>query len=160
MITKLFHKDVFFPKNADKSVKVLQQLFNGYVLSKHLKEHLEDNYADRSHDYLQDALEECLTTIRTNPQEAFEIELSCDYHTFGDNYWHVTKYCIRMPYNKTQDIVVAIRPYFDRETRKVDHKRNKIVTAWLNHRKDDHFTLDGSKYCSHEEWNKLISRGY
>ena len=36
-----------------------------------------------------------------------------------------------------------------------DMSNNLIVTAYLNASTDSHRTLDASKYCSKEEWNKV-----
>lgn len=151
MITRLFHKDVFMPESIQEIVFQYQLHFNGYYLSKHLKSHLEE-CADRSHAYLHDTLVECLDTIKDHPQEAFEIEVTQDYNTFRTDDWVVTKYCIRIPYNYHQDIVVSIRPQFNKKVRKFNWHKNLIVTAWINARTDNHYTLDATKYCSQQEW--------
>lgn len=153
MFSKLFHKDVFFPKGAREAVKSFQMSFDGYYLTQHLKEHLNSTTKDKSHDYLSQALTDCLDTLKECPQEPFEIELSKDYHFFGKPGWFVTKYCVRIPYNEHQDVVVSIRPYYDREILNYDDTKNRVVTAWLNSNEDSHQTLDSNKYCSEMEWN-------
>ena len=154
MYSKLFHKDVFIPNNVQEIVKNYQEKFTGYRLSNHLKEHMK-GYDDRSHDYLEEALIKCLDTIQQCSQEAFEVELSKDYRYFGKSGWIVTKYCIRIPYCNTQDLVVSIRPFFDQQTKRFDFSKNLIVTAWLNDKNDSHSTLDASKYCSQGEWKSI-----
>ena len=153
MLVKLFHKDVFFPLGMKESIISFKKSFNNYVLSKHLQEHLNNNNKDRSHDYLEKALNRCLTTIKTNPQQPFEVELSKDPYFFGSEEWFVTKYCVRVSYNDKQDIVIAIRPYYDKNKHCYDGSRNKVVTAWMNAKDDAHFTLDTTKYCSSREWD-------
>lgn len=155
MYSKLFHKDIYFPQGAKESALALQKEFNEYNLSRHLQEHLNTKGKDRSHNYLDKALEECLNTIQDNPQEPFEIELSKDYHLFGKKGWFVTKYCIRIPYNKKEDLVVSIRPRWNREKKNYDFDNNLVVTAWLNDNKDHHYTLDETKYCNEKGWNTL-----
>ena len=149
MYTKLFHKDVFFPAGAEVACDSLQYCLKNYTLSKHLEEHLANQVIeDRSHKYLKDVIIECLNSLRTNHQDVFEIELGKDYHFFGVSGWFVTKYCCRIPYSDTQDLVVAIRPQY-KGNKVVD---NLIVTAWMNHHTDSHKTLDASKYTSKDEW--------
>ena len=155
MFSKLFHKDVYMPKSVAESAKNCQAHFSGYVLTQHLQEHLDAMDKNRSHNYLREALVKCLETIKDNPQEAFEVELSKDYHLFKKSGWFVTKYCIRIPYDDKQDIVVSIRPYYDAEKNKFISNKNRVITAWLNDNKDDHVTLDSSKYCSKQEWLKI-----
>lgn len=155
MIRKLFHKDCFLPEGIQTIVTKYQKNFNGYYLSKHLKTHLEES-TDRSHAYLESMLIECLDTIKDNPQEAFEIEATKDFDTFNRKGWVVTKYCIRIPYDSKQDIVVSIRPQLDKNTKKFNWNNNLIVTAWMNAHSDNHYTLDETKYCSEKEW-KLIN---
>ena len=45
-----------------------------------------------------------------------------------------------------------------REKALKDNNKNLIVTAWLNHKKDAHFTLDDSKYCSEEFWVNSVRK--
>lgn len=148
MFSKLFHKDVFIPEWSIRDAIILQQNLKDYSISKHLKEHLEDKYKDRSHYYIESVLNTCLKTLNKTPREPFEIELSKSYRTFGERKWVVTKYCVRIPYDDSQDIVVSIRP-------KYDINSNLIVTAWMNSNKDHHYTLDKTKYCSKSEWDKI-----
>ena len=149
MFSKLFHKDVYFVPGMQEICQSLQATLGNYFLSRHFQEHLENQLiADRSHTYLKDVVTECLNTLKDNPREVFEVELSKDAAYFGTHDWFVTKYCCRIPYSDTQDLVVAIRPkYRDGEV-----INNMIVTAWMNSRTDHHYTLDGSKYCSEEAW--------
>ena len=156
MFSKLFHKDCFLPKGAQEAVKLLQQNMTGYFLSKHFEEHLNNqDTEDRSHTYLKDAVMTTLNQMISSDKfvrDAFEIELSKDYHYFGVGGWLITKYCIRIAYDSESDLVVVIRPQWDEVLKKYDLSRNMVVTAWINHNKDHHYTLDESKYCSEKEW--------
>lgn len=154
MYSKLFHKDCFLPNGVQEIVTKYQKNFNGYRLSKHLQEHLSMSN-DRSHSYLEEVLVKCLDTIKNNPQEAFEVEVSKDFHFFNRKGWVVTKYCVRIPYDSKQDIVVSIRPQFNKETKSFNWDDNLVVTAWMNSHTDHHYTLDASKYCSKEEWEAI-----
>jgi hypothetical protein len=153
MFTKLFHKELFVPEGAKKACKMLQVTgFKKYQFSRHFEEHLQNQVVeDRSHTYLKDVVVKCLNSLPDNPQEVFEIELGKDFHFFKASGWFVTKYCCRIPYSDTQDLVVAIRPVYE-NGRVVN---NLIVTAWMNHKTDHHYTLDKSKYCSKEEWDRV-----
>lgn len=155
MLVKLFHKDVFFPIGLKESIVSFEKSFDGYILSRHLQEHLNDNNKDRSHDYLKNALIKCLATLKTNPQQPFEVELSKDLDFFGNNEWFVTKYCVRVPYDDREDIVIAIRPYYGKNKHCYNDNRNKVITAWMNAKHDDHFTLGTAKYCSAKEWDEI-----
>lgn len=149
MYTKLFHREVFFPAGAEIACDNLQRCLNKYYFSKHFENHINNQLVeDRSHKYLKDVVTECLDSLKTNPRDVFEIELGKDYYKFGKSGWFVTKYCCRIPYSDTQDLVVAIRPQYEGTTL-VD---NMIVTAWMNSKTDNHYTLDSSKYCSKDEW--------
>lgn len=156
MFSLLFHKDVFFPDKTQYECNCLQKHFTSFNFSKHLEEHCANQLVeDKSHKYLKDVLVECLNTLKETPRDVFEVELSKDYHFFKMSGWFVTKYCVRIPYNSKQDIVVSIRPKYKNEDGKslkiVD---NLIVTAWMNHCDDNHYTLDESKYCSKEQWEQ------
>lgn len=150
----LFHSDVYIPckETVDKVVRMYQENFKEYVLSKHLQERLLNTNKDRSHNYLSNVLNECLKTIQSNPRDYFEIELSQDNKYFNDNKWHITKYCIRIPYNKNEDLALSIRPEFSCSNYSGN---NLVVTAWINHKDDDHSTLNYDKYCSEEQWKVL-----
>ena len=162
MYSILFHSDVFIPKGIQEVVLDLQKLMSGYFLSKHFEEHLTNQDSeDRSHTYFKNAVINDLNEMISDSRrlvKAFEIELSKDYHFFGLSGWFVTKYCIRLPYSNSQDLVVVIRPQWDRLNKKYDASRNMIVTAWINHNQDDHKTLDVSKYCSKERWEEIIDK--
>lgn len=152
MFTKLFHKDCFLPEGTEEVCKDLQKGLTSYVFSKHFEEHLQNQeLEDRSHSYLREAVTKCLNTLKDNPRDVFEVELGKDYHFFGQAGWFVTKYCCRIPYSPTQDLVVAIRPQYNGTVL----VGNLIVTAWMNHHTDNHYTLDESKYTSRDMWNRI-----
>lgn len=143
----LFHKDVFMPEGVQRIVRILESHLTSYRLSRHLEEHL-DNDIDRSHYYMRDIIRECIDSIHSNPQDGFEVELSTD----DGRHWYVTKYCVRVPYGINEDVAIVIRPMFDEMSKKHDMRRNLVVTAWLNHKDDAHYTLDETKYCNKERW--------
>lgn len=156
MFSLLFHKDVFVPKGVQEQVLKLESKMTNYFLSQHFKEHLDNQEnEDRSHTYFRNAVYNALKEMISDSRvfrSAFEIELSKCYKAFGVHDWIVTKYCIRLPYTLSSDLVVVIRPQWDIKTKTHDASRNMIVTAWINHNKDDHKTLDTTKYCSEEFW--------
>lgn len=141
---KLYHKDVFISQGAQLAVTSLQEnSFNSYYYSHHFQERLNET-DDRSHAYLENVIKKCLSTIKSNPQEAFEIEVTY----FDDVESHyITKYCIRIPYDNRQDLCVVIRPIYKLNDDYYEVKDNKIITAWLNSNKDEHRTLNKHKYA-------------
>lgn len=155
----LLHSDVFMPETINGTqnlydlVSKLQKHLGTHRLSEHLKQHIDD-YDDRSHDYLGNVLEGCIMSCTGNPQRPFEVELT-EIGTRGAKAWAVTKYCVRVPYSKDQDVAIVIRPGIDYAKMVYDVKRNVVVTAWLNHATDAHSTLDHSKYCSKENWERV-----
>lgn len=160
MYSLLFHKDIFIPDKTQESCELLQKHLTSFNFSKHLEEHCANQIVDdHSHRYLKEVLIECLETLKETPREAFEVELSKDYHFFKMNGWFVTKYCVRIPYSNKEDIVVSIRPiYTNVDGKSLKIVKNLIVTAWMNHYKDNHVTLDSSKYCSKEQWEQTIKK--
>ena len=150
MFSKLFHSDVFIPKGVSQSCINLQKKITHYYFSKHFEEHIKNQLVeDRSHTYMIDVITKCLDSLKQTQQPVFEVELSKDYHYFKVRGWVITKYCCRIPYNNSQDLVVAIRPQYNNLT----VKDNFIVTAWMNSKTDNHKTLDTSKYCSKTDWD-------
>ena len=156
METKLFHKDVFYPEEFKLVVNQMQQQFFGYKLSKHLEDHIKDNETtfDRKHDYTKEEVLSRLDTIKGNPREVFEIEVSRDKKEFRTDEWVLTKFCIRIPFDDKNDMCVAIRPEYDKSS-SFYRWGFLIVTIWINSNEDSHTTLDGTKYCSKAEWEKL-----
>lgn len=156
MFSLLFHKDVFMPEDASKVAIQLNQKMTGYFLSNHFEEHLNNqDTEDRSHKYFRNAVLNCLNEMCSKDRRMlipFEVELSKDYHFFGVSGWFVTKYCVRIPYDLKSDLVVVIRPQWNKEKKAFDLSNNMVVTAWINHKDDAHFTLDDSKYCSKNKW--------
>ena len=157
MYSILFHSDVFMLDDAKNQVVSLQRKMKSYFLSKHFQEHLDNqNQEDRSHTYFKNFVlnilnEQVSDYYRLYP--AFEVEYSKDYHFFKKSGWFVTKFCIRVPYKQDEDIAFVFRPmYKDGEV--VDFM---VVTAWINHKNDNHKTLDTTKYCSKEMWKEKNS---
>lgn len=160
MKTLLFHKDVFMPEGVQDVVMLLQRKMTAYQLSYHLQEHLNNQKdEDRSHTYLYNAVVNSLNQILLGEfsTSAFEVELTKINEQVGKyvhtTSWVVSKYCIRVPYSDSQDLVIVIRPKYDTKINDFKYDTNLVVTAWINHKKDAHRTLDASKYCSEEVWN-------
>lgn len=156
MFSLLFHKDVFMPQEAKNTSVVLNQAMTNYFLSKHFEEHLNNQASeDRSHTYFRNVVINSLNEMCYQPKkilEPFEVEYSKDFHFFGKPGWFVTKYCVRVPYGVNDDLVIVIRPQWDKFRQSYDVDKNMIVTAWLNHKEDSHTTLDASKYCDENKW--------
>jgi len=155
METKLFHKDVYIPEECSLTIKQMQEQFFGYKLSKHLQDHIKDNETtfDRKHNYTKEEVLSKLDTIKGNPREVFEVEMSRDKKAFRTKDWVLTKFCIRIPFNDNDDMCVAIRP--DYSGSDAFYRWGfLIVTIWINSNSDSHTTLDVTKYCSEEDWEK------
>ena len=156
METKLFHKDVYIPDEFKLTLVQMQQQFLGYKLSKHLQEHIEDNETtfDRKHDYTKEEVLSKVDTIKGNPREVFEVEVSRDKKTYRTEDWVVTKFCIRIPFNDNDDMCIAIRPDYSGSSSFYRYGF-LIVTIWINSNEDSHTTLDTTKYCSKEDWESV-----
>ena len=158
MFSLLFHSDVFVPDGIQEQVAKIQRNMKAYNLSLHFQEHLNNQLTeDRSHTYFRNAVMNSLNQMISNDRvtrKAFEIELSKDYRFFGRPGFFVTKYCIRIPYDNQTDLVIVIRPKWNKEKGNYDENNNLVATAWLNNKNDNHYTLDETKYCSEEEWER------
>ena len=151
----LLHKDVYMPEWIQGKVNVVMNKYKDFELSKHVIDHaIEDE--DKSHGYTLDKLQRALTNLfYSSPKEveAFEVELT--NFEGVDPRWLITKICLRTSYSPTQDVCLSIRAFRDFNTKKFDTSKALIVTAWLNHKKDSHFTLDNSKYITEEEFVEI-----
>ena len=159
MFRQLFHSDVFFPEGLQDVIKRLQCNFKAYQLSKHFEEHLDNqDDEDRSHTYLKNAVINNLNELgKYRLYDAFEVELSKSFKEFGTHDWVVTKYCIRVSYSYSQDLVIVIRPGWNKSNCMYNPGINLIVTAWINHRDDSHKTLNTTKYCCESLWESINS---
>ena len=144
----LLHKDIYIPEKFKNISINLQKKLTIFTYSKHMKEHLTNLTPDRSHKYFngditREDIDKLILSLNKIQREVFEVELTYRYDK-----WMVTKYCCRIPFTDSQDLVVAIRPRKD---------TSLVVTAWLNSIEDKHFTLDKSKYISKENCIKLYN---
>ena len=157
MYSLLFHDDVFIPEDAKNQVRNLQTQMKSYFLSKHFEEHLNNqDKEDRSHTYFKNFVINILNEQISDSYHiynAFEVEFSKDYHFFKKSGWFVTKFCIRVPYKHDEDIAFVFRPQYQ-NGKVVDFM---VVTAWINHKEDNHKTLDTTKYCSKKMWEEKNS---
>lgn len=147
--TLLFHRDVFLPTNTQEKVKFAQKSLRNFRISAHLIERMNDTFKDRSHNYKLNSniIKEYLKQIKACPLEAFEIEFRKNYYSYS---YSISKYCVRVPFKEdaTQDLILVIRP---------EDNYSLVVTAYLNSKYDNHFTLNTNKYCSKERWgNKQL----
>ena len=156
MFSLLLHKDVFLPDDIKQKVIALEQKMHFYKISGHLYEHLNNqDTEDRSHTYFKNAVLNYLREMCSSSRpivEPFQVEISKDFGYFGKKGWFVTKYCIRLPFRQNEDLVIVIRPKWDKRKSTYDLWNFLIVTAWINHKDDSHTTLDASKYCTEEDF--------
>lgn len=126
---KLLHIEKNIPEYVLKTVLSIEQRINtdNIKFSRHIQEHFAN--PNMKHDYTSAGLMECIESLKTNPVKPFEIEVSQE-----NGRVFLTKYVVRVPYDKKYDISIAIRG-------------NMVVTAWLNRHDDTHKTLDLSKYA-------------
>jgi len=159
MFSVLLHKDVFIPDEFIQQVYSLEGKMKNYRLALHLQEHLNNqDKEDRSHRYFRNAVINTLNEMKSTSRKVlspFEVEVSKDFHFFGKPGWFVTKYCVRLPFKQEEDLVIVVRPKYDKRNQDYDYNDFVIATAWVNHKDDSHKTLDESKYCSFEEWSKI-----
>lgn len=154
MFSKLFHVDCFIPDGVQEKVFTFQKQHTVFEFTKHLLERLESEEKDRSHNYNKETVLKCLNSLKDNPKTAFEVELSKDFHYFGKPGWFITKYCVRIPIEGSDEILaVSLRPQYDKAEKKYTNTC-KVVTAWINAKNDNHYTLDKSKYCDKLTWFK------
>lgn len=156
MFSLLLHKDVFLPDEFKHSVIRLQAKMKSYYLSRHLQEHLDNqDNENRSHRYFRNFVVNTLNEMCSNSRRLvspFEVEVSKDFHFFGKPGWFVTKFCIRLPYKINEDLVIVVRPRWDKNAKDYDYNNFMITTAWLNSKDDSHKTLDANKYADLAEW--------
>lgn len=128
---KLLHIEKWISLEILDIVIAMQKLIDisKFTFSRHIEEHFAKG--DHKHGYNKKGLMECLATLTNQPIDPFEVEVEKKL----DGKIVVSKYVVRIPYDKDRDISVSIRG-------------NMIVTAWLNFITDNHHTLDLSKYDS------------
>ena len=152
MFSLLFHSDLFLPDEFRQKVIALEQKMRYYLISKHLQEHLDSQMdEDNSHRYFKNAVINRLNEMCSDDRQIiypFEVEASKDFSFFGRHGWFITKYCIRFPFKQNEDLVIVVRPKWDRQKGDYDYFKFLIATAWINKKSDFHMTLDRDKYCT------------
>lgn len=126
MITALLHSEVFMPKWVKDIVIAKEKRLKNVYLSKHCEDNLF--ISNFKHDIDRERLLEIVNSLAIHPVLPFEVEITKE----GINY-SVTKIVVRTSYNDEKDISIVLRG-------------NMIVTAWLNYKTDEHYTLDEGKY--------------
>lgn len=71
------------------------------------------------------------TVVKVTPNNIVEI--------YTDDGKTIKKLLMRIPYDYSRDLVLVIEPIFKKE-------KAKVITFWVNHKKDQHPGLDMSKY--------------
>lgn len=144
----LFNRNVYFPNQTDEVCRRLQKLLVSGVVT-FTNEFMKD--ADLKRDTTT-----ALYNLASKPVECFEVELEFTSNpNRSDNHWYVSKYCCRTSYNKDKDIVVVIRPQYNSAVELIQHK---IIHSYLVNKKDNHKTLNKSRYCTEEEFKSLCGR--
>lgn len=125
-MSRLYHKKVYWCADFDSQARAL---FNkNYSL--HLFEHLL--YSTDKHGMTMRELDRIIDELIDNKRNYFLYEAQTDIH---DN---VYKIALRTSYDLDRDISIVFAL----------SKKNELIvkTAWLNHKRDKHNTLDKSKY--------------
>ena len=125
-MSRLYHKKVYWCADFDSQAKAL---FNkNYSL--HLFEHLL--YSTDKHGMTMRELDRIIDELMENKRNFYLYEAQTDIH---DN---VYKIALRTSYDIDRDISIVF----------ANGKDGKLIvkTAWLNDKKDRHFTLDKTKY--------------
>lgn len=125
-MSRLYHKQVFWYKSFDVLAK---ELFNkNYSL--HLFEHLL--YSTDKHGMTMRELDRIIDELINHKRYYFLYEIE----TKGKD--DIVKCVLRTSYDLDRDISIVFAISKD--------GKNIVKTAWLNRKKDWHFTLDKSKY--------------
>lgn len=132
-MTELYHKDVYMPENFISQAKIHQRSIKKICFSYHLRQHISN--PDLKHKISQDKLISCIKNLVLNPIKPFEIEVQ-------EN--NLIKYVVRLPYNDYQDVSIVIL------CRNMHNDYPLIKTAWLNHKFDNHYTLNKNKYMYYQ----------
>ena len=156
----LFHKDVFIPERdkVNQVVSKMEKHITGYEFTNHFKRHMEQEKKDRSHEYVDDVVNKCLERLKEGTWEPFEVAIEFDIAKYGDMKCHVSKYCVRIPYNDEDDFAVSIRPTYVSSSRSYDWNKNVVITGWLNAHSDNHITLRPENYTTQSEWENVFSK--
>ena len=118
----LFHKSIYWIPQFDIQSK--QLLLSVKRLSNHLYDHIENSNKPR-YDISVEHLYNIVQGLYSQDIHPFEVEVDCNNK--------VVKTVIRTSYDDNRDISIVIRYGY-------------IVSAWLNSKGDNHFTLDRSRY--------------
>ncbi len=113
----LYHKDIGFPE----SLVINETIFNlGYTNHALKRKHRESGNVL--------VLPQVVKMTTNNV-----IEIGTE-----DNK-NISKVVLRIAFDKRQDMVLVLKPYFDK-------KKATVITFWLNSKQDKHSTLDKTKY--------------
>lgn len=124
---KLYHEDIYMPACFAEQAMNQQKIIRKYVFSSHLWERIND--LDRQHGKVtKRIILNSLDYLRENPKKPFEVETD---DSLGEE--TVTKYVVRVSADEWSDISLVIRG-------------NKVITAYINSKTDNHCTLNFDKY--------------
>lgn len=139
---KLYHKDIYLPEYLISEIKMEERILTKYpiIFSSHVQEHFKTIYCRYSdmEQRIIDIIQE-LTKVNVIP---FELETKKDYKIFKDYREHINKIVIRVPFSETIDISIVIMPRKSYDNIKCTF----VKTVWLNSAKDNHGTLDVTRY--------------
>lgn len=132
-LNHLYHIDVYMPNELIEQVNHLKDSIEDYRFSYHLRTQMEDAN-DKKH-YINDERDflDALNRMEEKQYLPFEVETFENGGTVL-----VTKFVVRVPYDKKRDITLVIAPKGEDIA--------VIKTAWLNFKNDVHSTLDESRY--------------
>lgn len=138
-VIKLYHKDIYLPNNLFSPAKQLIKSVDtgsAYAISGHVYDSLTGRGNGWSHqlDYVP--------FVRAFNQIKNEVDL--DIFEIETRNGVVSKCVARTTYDPDTDISFVIR-------------HGKIITAWLNMKEDQHYTLDWEKYEQDPNSSELFS---
>jgi len=114
---KIYHKDIGFPSNL-----LLLDMYVNLKYSRH---------AIKKNEELKHKLEITKELVRIKASEIIELHIT-------KKGW-LKKIVLRTAYNNKKDIIFVIELF-------LFSMKAKVVTFWLNNKKDKHYTLDKTKY--------------
>jgi len=130
---KQYHKDIYFKPWFEY---VCTQLIETRMIyaSNHLRERMSERNIDSvKFDVVLDLIQD-----RCKPYEIFEVKMEGRY---------IKEIAIRTPYNRISDLIIVLADGYNDETAEAFLT---VKTAWLNNYKDNHETIDYTRYETEE----------
>lgn len=114
----IYHKEIGFPKSLLMPIEIVVAL----RYTNHAKERIERN------NYKLIVIPHFVKVTSDNIIEGYTTDTI-----------NLEKIIVRIPYDRNRDIVLVLQPEFDKF-------KAKVITFWLNHKSDNHPSLDKTKY--------------